>query len=107
MTIKHVSIIAVALLLAACSKPAHEIQAGLPHGLKDCTYFEVDRGGGNRLHVIRCPASTTSTQWNHGKNNSQSTTADVVEDAATLQQKAREIALSKLTPAEREVLGIK
>lgn len=100
-------IVGAALLLVACSKPAHEIQAGLPQGLKDCTYFEVDRGGGNRLHVIRCPASTVSTQWNHGKHNSQSTTADVVEDPAALQQRAREIALSKLTPAEREVLGLK
>ena len=96
-------IIACVVLLAGCGKTPDEVQRGLPAALSDCKYIPVDAGN-RTLHVIRCPNSSTSTLWSEGKGGDHMA---VTIDHVAAKQAAREIALSKLTSAEREVLGLK
>lgn len=91
------------LMLTACGPTQQEYQASLPEGLSDCKFYLVNTNG-NTTRVVRCPNSSTSTYHKDGKAPSVDT--NVIEDAAALKAQARAKALEKLTPAEREVLGL-
>lgn len=68
---KKLIIIVVMALLAGCSDSAREVHVNImPEGLKDCRYYELVVQG-NTVKVMRCPNSTTSTNWRQqsGKSN--------------------------------------
>lgn len=101
---KYSLIAIVMLVLAGCSPSQQQWQAALPKGLDDCSVFLVTHEG-HEIKVVRCPNSTTTTQYKHGKAPLVNTTV-IEDDSAALKAEARAKALSKLTPAEREVLGL-
>lgn len=65
---RHFIFIAAALLVTACDPYAKVVDAPvLPDGLKDCKFYVVSTNGSNYLNVVRCPNSTTSTNYTSGK----------------------------------------
>lgn len=70
---KHIGLVSIALatiLISGCEKGSKEstYQPYLTGVLKDCTATKVSNGSGNSINVIRCPASTTTTQETSGKS---------------------------------------
>lgn len=79
-------------------------------GLEGCTYVELETPFGvPTLHIIRCPNSSTSTQWETGGNknrqrHSLNTLDGEVEKARETIKRAE--ALQRMTPEDRKVLGL-
>lgn len=70
---------AVLVSLSACT-PSVNVgspvpESVIPEGLKDCTFFQINTAAGGRLHVIRCPNSSTSVA-RIGKNPVYTSTSD-------------------------------
>jgi hypothetical protein len=99
-----IMIIAAAALLAACNPTQQQYQASLPVELGDCKFYVVETNG-QRTRIVRCPNSSTTVWYRSGKVMQQTVTIDAAIDA--MKADARAKALEKLTPAEREVLGVK
>lgn len=60
------SLIILTLLLCGCSKSAEQIDSNylLPSGLEDCKIYKLNSEGlSQTLYVVRCPNSSTSTNW--------------------------------------------
>lgn len=77
-------IIAIAASLAACGEPIpqngwvqNSINMTQVPGLGDCKYFAVrPNTGASTIHVIRCPLSAVSAEWQAGKVSAGSVTID-------------------------------
>ena len=68
--------IAAALLLSACSPQYRTLDFPLlPEELKDCKFFVVSNGTAE-MRVVRCPNSSTTTQYRQGKVTRSLTTID-------------------------------
>lgn len=98
------AMIAAVLMLAGCQPTQQQWQAALPKGLDDCTFHLVEVEG-HAIKVVRCPNSSTTVGYKHGKSPAVNTTV-LEDDPVALKAQARAKALDKLTPAEREVLGL-
>ncbi len=70
--IKKILIAISITALAACT-PSYTDETGkytvLPEELKDCKIYEIYNGNGNRMNVMRCPNSTTTTKVPSGKTS--------------------------------------
>jgi outer membrane lipopolysaccharide assembly protein LptE/RlpB len=63
INMKKLAMIAAVFLLAGCGNSAKEMAVQvLPEGLKDCKFYELVIDG-SRIKVVRCPNSTTTTNW--------------------------------------------
>jgi len=91
--------VAAVIFLAACSdQAATQLAVQNTSGLEGCIYREVPQGGARwPLKVVRCSSETVSTQYHQGKS---SVTSISVEESA------RQQALSKLSDADKRVLGL-
>lgn len=73
-----------ALMISGCTKPVEQWESTASVdltkiiGLEDCMYQKVFTGSIN-LHVIRCPNSTVSTNYQSGKAPMNIITIDGVE----------------------------
>lgn len=84
---------AIVFGLTACEAPlneqtVHSLQLSKVNGLSDCTAYKFE----NRLYVVRCPLSETSTNTFSGKSSTQRTTVvtaagDLTEKESTSDQK--------------------
>jgi len=56
-------LISLLLLLVSCTRETSEVtqEYQLPAELSDCKVYTMNAESGNRLHVVRCPLSTTSS----------------------------------------------
>jgi hypothetical protein len=85
---KKMLFVIVCTMLLSCDNEANtrnvERAYSMPEGLTDCAIFRMESGGvmTNRLYVVRCPNSYTSTTFPVGK--SQGTVAVVELDTAGL-----------------------
>lgn len=70
-----------ALCLAnACSDRAKELHfPAMPKELADCRVYAVENTAGNRITVMRCPNSTTTTESPSGKSKAYVVVIDGVE----------------------------
>lgn len=85
---------AIVFGLTACEAPlneqtVHSVQLSKVNGLSDCTAYKFE----NRLYVVRCPLSETSTNTFSGKSSTQRTTVvtaggDLTEKESTSDQKS-------------------
>ncbi len=113
--------VVAAVLLTACSKDdnfysAHETDythamATLP-ALNGCRAYSV-KAGNNSITVVRCPNSTTTVTYPVGKATASVTTVDNTALAAPAEStidytaQLRADALAKLSPQEKDALGIR
>lgn len=85
---------AIVFGLTACESPLNEQtvqseQLSKVNGLSDCTAYKFE----NRLYVVRCPLSETSTNTFSGKSSTRRTTVvtaggDLTEKESTSDQKS-------------------
>lgn len=69
-------------MLAACSPSYEQMHYPvLPEELKDCRFFQITRGAGEYITVVRCPNSSTTTQYSSGKTKVQTV---VVENSSEI-----------------------
>jgi hypothetical protein len=72
------------LLLAGCSPSAEEkVWPILPEALKDCKFYKLKDDAANTITVVRCPMSSTTTQYKNGKTTQTTVVIDGVEYAPT------------------------
>lgn len=71
-----------ALLAVGCSDSARELKfKAMPEELADCRVYGVSNADGQRMTVVRCPFSTTTTQVQSGKTRLTTVTIDGIEYA--------------------------
>lgn len=81
---KVLALLAVTMVLSGCGPYPSEERTGiyeLPDGLRDCHIYRVSSSerGQRTLYVVRCPNSTTHTNYG-GSKNDPSTTVSYVEE---------------------------
>lgn len=77
---KKLTIIAIALLLSACSDAAYEVKfPAAPPEFADCKFARLENSKGANVTVARCPNSTTSTTYKSGKTTKTTIVVDGVE----------------------------
>lgn len=67
----------IVLFLSACSNSASEVHyQAMPDGLKDCVVYYISDERAQNITVMRCPNSTTSTNYTvqSGKTTTHKTT---------------------------------
>lgn len=70
-------LISAMIALAGCTPSAKQvIPEVIPDGLSDCKFYVLKDSNGISLHVVRCPNSSTSVNWQAGKVKRQLTTVD-------------------------------
>jgi len=80
------AVIIAAFTLVACDGSYNNVQAKVtPPELADCHLIEWNPTGVRELYVVRCPNSTTTTNWTAGKHSNQHNTT-VVIDGQTYQK---------------------
>lgn len=64
-------IICVVLVLSACTPTAREATHNykLPSELSDCKIFRLMNDSGDVMYVMRCPNSSTTTNYSTGKTS--------------------------------------
>ena len=68
------------IVLAGCTPSAQEqTWPVLPEGLKDCKFYKLTDESTNTIRVVRCPASSTSIEYQVGKSRQTTVTVDGVE----------------------------
>ena len=76
-----VSIIAVLMttMLMGCEKETKDYTKSyaLPEGMQDCKIYEMRGTNSDKITVVRCPSSSTTTSYNSGKNKLSSTVVEV------------------------------
>ena len=52
------------MLLTGCNPSTKEVTKDfvIPPGLHDCMFFDMQRAGGSKVLVVRCPNSDTATR---------------------------------------------
>lgn len=71
--------ISMAVFLSACTPSYAPVSMPmLPEELKDCGFFSVSNGT-DRMYVVRCPNSTTSTTYRVGKHDETTVVIDGAE----------------------------
>lgn len=79
--------IAVFIALAGCTPSANEIFVEvMPKALEDCKLYEIKSSGGSSIKVMRCPNSTTSTNYDTGGKH-RTLHANIVIDGVTYEKK--------------------
>jgi len=75
---KVILVMVSALMLTACN-PTYEENTqnfSLPEGLKDCKIYHLESGI-TYFNVVRCPNSSTTTQWQAGKMQASATVVEM------------------------------
>ena len=68
------------VVLAGCTPSAQEqTWPVLPEGLKDCKFYKLTDESANTIRVVRCPASSTSIEYQVGKSRQTTVIVDGVE----------------------------
>lgn len=75
MKIAIAALVLSALIVGCNQSEAFKPNAPLPQGLKDCKFYNIWQSG-SLLRVVRCPNSSTTTNYQSGKTN---TSVTVVE----------------------------
>lgn len=81
---KILAVALFAVFLIGCDKQTREVSGeyALPGGLQDCKIFYLTGGGGgglSLLKVMRCPNSSTSTNYTSGKTTHTNVVIEGVE----------------------------
>ena len=78
---KLILTIASVLVLTACDVEPYNKELTqtypLPDGLEDCKIYYLQNKSGNSLKVVRCPNSSTTTQWQAGKIQASATVTEM------------------------------
>ncbi len=74
---KRITLILLTIFtLAGCESRTTEVHSFiLPEGLKDCKIYDMNNGL-RRIIVVRCPNSSTSTQYHSGKTSVNTTVVE-------------------------------
>lgn len=116
-----VGLVLGSVLLSGCNEKAEELRANPSVSevgeFDGCQVTFVNRGyESNSFYMAKCPGTATTTTRNYtvqsGKTRTQKRSTVIAQEIETLQtQKAEaelhEKALEKLTPAEKQALGLK
>ncbi len=113
---KALVIISVAVLLIGCEQPVDKWTSDIRDiskvdGLEDCVLRKVHTGD-TMLYVTRCPNSSTSTNFRHGKTSLNSATIEDVENTAvssggdSTMNIESEVQSKKLTCTQTSVKGV-
>lgn len=71
----------VVLALAGCENRATEVHYVLPNELKDCKIYYLESTRNHDLTVMRCPNSTTSTNYSVQNGKARTPVTNIVEDS--------------------------
>lgn len=79
---KLILVIVSVLILTACDVESYNKEITkvytLPEGIKDCKVYYIQGDlTNNSLNVVRCPNSSTTTQWQAGKQQASATVAEL------------------------------
>lgn len=84
---KILAIILAVVALSGCEPSAKEVvMEVIPKALEDCRLYELKSRSGEYIKVMRCPNSTTSTNFTTG-GKSKTHHSDIVIDGATYEKK--------------------
>lgn len=76
-----VSIIAVLMttMLVGCEKETKDYTNSydLPEGMQDCKIYEMRGTNSDKITVVRCPSSSTTTTYKYGKTTVSSNVVEV------------------------------
>lgn len=113
---KSLILIMISFVLVSCGEDSRvknqTHRFSLNEELKDCKIYtlisEANSIGANRyLEVVRCPNSSTTTNYRNGKSNESVTVVeDSIETKEQKKQRLKASALKKLSMDEIEALGI-
>jgi hypothetical protein len=111
---KLIPAIILAALLSACGdSPPNKAYVKQELTVEGCTVKKIYNPGGPDFFMARCPGAPTATVSYQAPNGKSSTLVPAItienldkvkEEVATVE--AREAALKKLSPSERELLGL-
>lgn len=75
--IKKLLIVGALVVLTACTPSTKQFHPQvLPSELSDCKFYTVNPDGMQNITVVRCPNSSTSTQYKSGKTTLSATVID-------------------------------
>lgn len=72
-------VVALAIGLLGCNGPAKYVPVEypvLPEDLKDCKFYNITKGNGSYILVVRCPNSSTAVKNYVDKNPTTSITVE-------------------------------
>jgi hypothetical protein len=79
-TLRNVGLVLVASILAGCTPGVETMTYEvLPDDLKDCKFYLLKNSSGDRMRVVRCPNSVTTTTYTSGKSTITTVVIDGVE----------------------------
>lgn len=84
-------IVLLALILCGCDPSGSEIThtySVMPEGLKDCKIYTISNGG-REVTVVRCPNSSTSTQYTVRRGKTNASVYTVVIDGVEYERKQK------------------